>query len=209
MTAPGADRREAPQGALEAQVAALRARLAARPRHGGAPADHPARPAAVLALLVPRDGELRLVFTLRPEELAAHGGQISFPGGKCTPADADAAACALREAAEELGVAPASVEVLGLLDDVVTPTGFLITPVVGRVPAEPVYQPDPGEVAAVFAVPLARLAAVGRDAGVIPYGGVEYRMYEYPVEGRVVWGATARMVHQLLELWLSPAPAGP
>jgi 8-oxo-dGTP pyrophosphatase MutT (NUDIX family) len=189
--------------ALEATFTALRARLAARPRRVGAPAGHPARPAAVLALLVPAAAGPRLVFTLRPEGLAAHAGQISLPGGKCAPADADAVACALRETEEELGIPPAAVEVLGLLDDDVTPTGYLITPVVGRARAPLAYRPCPGEVAEVFEVPLALLCDPGvcQDRGTLPYAGVDYRLFEYHADGRVIWGTTARVVRQLVALW--------
>src|SRR5207245_6296875 len=108
------------------------------------------RPAAVLVPLVARAGGLALLLTERTADLPSHAGQVSFPGGKMDAADADAAACALREAEEELGLPAHSAEVLGGLDDVPTPTGFVISPVVGLLATDPPLRPNPAEVAASF-----------------------------------------------------------
>ena len=191
---------------LDLTVAALRATLAARARRAGAPPGHPARPSATLVLLTPGLEGPGLVFTRRVAELRSHASQVSFPGGKLGADDLDATAGALREAAEELGIDPAAVEVVGLLDDVLTPTGFLVTPVVARQRHAVEYHPNADEVAEVFAVPLACLRdpATYRSAGSLSHGGVDYTLHEYHYEGRVIWGATARMVYQLLQLW----PAG-
>ena len=89
-----------------------------------------ARPAAVLIPAVARP-VITLLFTLRTEHLAAHAGQIAFPGGKSEPQDADALATALRESHEEIGLDPALVEPVGSLDCYLTGTGFCITPVIG------------------------------------------------------------------------------
>jgi 8-oxo-dGTP pyrophosphatase MutT (NUDIX family) len=188
---------------LDATVAALRATLAARRRREGAPPGHPARPAATLVLLTPGPEGPALVFTQRPEALRSHAGQVSFPGGKRSAEDADAAACALREAAEELGVDPTAVEIVGLLDDVLTPTGFLVTPVVARQLRAVEFRPNPDEVDEVFTVPIARLRdpATYRSSGSLMHGGVDYTLHEYHHEGHLIWGATARMVFQLLQLW--------
>ena len=192
----------------EAARERLGAWLAGRARRCGAPPGHPGRPAAVLLLLVPRPAGVSVVFTRRRAELAAHAGQISLPGGKLTGTDVDAAAGALREAAEEIGLDFTAVQVLGLLDDEITPTGFLVTPVVGWAREAPVYRPDPGEVAEVFEVPLAVLAepATGYDLGAQRYGGIDYRLFEYRVGDRVIWGVTARIVRQLLGWWAEAAP---
>jgi 8-oxo-dGTP pyrophosphatase MutT (NUDIX family) len=192
---------------LEAISAALRATLAARARQAGAPPGHPARPSATLVLLVRGAAGPELVFTQRVAELHAHAGQVSFPGGKVAAGDADATACALREAGEELGIDPAAVEVLGLLDDALTPTGFLITPVVAVARRVLDYRPNPDEVAEVFTVPVRHLRDPGiyRSQGSLAHAGVEYALHEYHHAGRVIWGVTARMVHQLLQLW----PAAP
>lgn len=187
----------------DATVEALRAALTQLERKTGAPAGHPARPSATLVLLAPGPRGPELVLTLRPPSLRAHAGQVACPGGKRNPEDVDAAACALREAAEELGIDPAAVEVLGLLDDVLTPTGFLVTPVVAWQRRAVAYHPNPAEVAEVFTVPVAHLRdpATYRTQGSLAYGGLDYALHEYHYEGHVIWGATARMVHQLLQLW--------
>ncbi len=152
-------------------------------------------PAAVLVPLVNRPEGLQVLLTQRSAELPDHPGQISFPGGRVEPDDASAAAAALREAAEEVGLPPAQVSVLGHLADYETVTGYRVTPVVGWV--EPPFEltPDPVEVADVFEVPLAflldpahqqrhfrMLGALRRDFWAIPYGD------------RYIWGATAAML---------------
>src|SRR4051812_11282044 len=102
------------------------------------------RKAAVLVpVLFAPDGP-ELLFMKRPDGATAHAGQVSFPGGKTDPGDRDAIATALREAEEELGIAPASVEVLGALDDINTAvTAFDVTPVVGALRERPVLRPSP------------------------------------------------------------------
>jgi 8-oxo-dGTP pyrophosphatase MutT (NUDIX family) len=151
------------------------------------------------AVLVPVLGD-ELVFTQRTANLSQHSGQISFPGGRIDADDADARAAALREADEEIGLPPASVEVLGELDDIPTPTGYVITPVVGAIAAAPAWRPNPHEVAEIFTVPLARLRAVEEISGQIERWGVVWPMVVYPVDGRRIWGATARMIQLLLAL---------
>lgn len=160
------------------------------------------RPAAVLVLLVPGEGgEARVVLTERTDRGGPHGGEVSFPGGAVEPEDADAVAAAFREAAEEIGLEPkaAGVAVLGELDPVVVAvSGYRITPVVAVAGRQPRYRPAPAEVAAIFEAPLeafvpgAPIEVVERTLGErrIRYGA-------YPVAGRLVWGATARILGQL------------
>jgi 8-oxo-dGTP pyrophosphatase MutT (NUDIX family) len=178
----------------------LRRRLAARPRLSLRLDGY--REAAVLVPLVVEPDATRLVFTLRPDSLPTHAGQISFPGGKRDPDDCDAEACALREAREELGIDTGPADVLGLLDDVPTPTGFMITPVVARLPGPLLLSPSEIEVAEVFTPSLDELARPERHAmkGRVTFLGVEYEMHEYQWNQHRIWGATARMVYQLFAL---------
>jgi 8-oxo-dGTP pyrophosphatase MutT (NUDIX family) len=182
-------------------AAELRARLASRPRQTVVLDGF--RESAVLVPIVIAPGATdRLLFTVRRSDLSTHAGQISFPGGKRDDGDPDAPACALREAEEEVGIPRASVEVLGLLDDVPTPTGFVITPVVGLVHGPIDVRPNEHEVAAVFACDLEELAAPHRytHGGTRTFLGVTYTMHQYQWEEHRIWGATARIVHELLGL---------
>jgi 8-oxo-dGTP pyrophosphatase MutT (NUDIX family) len=142
-----------------------------------------------------------VLLTLRRADLPTHAGQVSFPGGKRDAGDTDAAATAIRETSEELGIEPAAVEVLGLLDDVPTPTRFVITPVVARVDGPVVLRPSVQEVAEVVRCPLDELRRPGiwRANGERTFLGVTYTMLELPFQGHRIWGATARILFQLLE----------
>jgi 8-oxo-dGTP pyrophosphatase MutT (NUDIX family) len=170
-----------------------------RPRFTPSPT---ARPAAVLVLLFPdADGDARIVLTERVTYDGHHSGEVSFPGGKAEPADADAAATALREATEEIGLDPvaAGVTVAGLLDPVFIPVSdFRIQPVAATAAREPKLSPSPAEVARILTPPV---AAFLPDADVeivertirdwpLRYGG-------YRIDGLHVWGATARILGQL------------
>lgn len=159
------------------------------------------RAAAVLVPLVDRRGGLTVLLTQRTAHLSAHAGQISFPGGRMEPDDADATATALRETEEEVGLPREHVRVVGRLDNYVTGTGFEITPVVGIVtPPFPIVI-DPYEVAEAFEVPLAYVLdprnhhQVERDSA-----GRRRVFYVLPYEGRNIWGATAGMLVNLAEV---------
>lgn len=154
----------------------------------------------MLVPIVGRESGENLVFTVRPDDMPTHGGQISMPGGKRSPGDPSLRATALREAAEELDILPASVEVLGELDDVATPLGFVITPVVGWIANPRPFRPDPREVDEVFELDFDTLARSYHDAGELEVSGRVYRLHEYHVGRHLIWGATARIVHQLLEM---------
>ena len=150
---------------------------------------------AVLVPVLLDDPEPRVVFTRRTMHVAAHKGQISFPGGAAEPGDADAVATALREAREEISLDPADVIVAGLLDDQITTTGFLVTPVVGFLPPGVCFEPDPAEVAEVFGVPWSVLTDPARhDVELLEWRGITYRNHRYHVGDKVIWGATGRIL---------------
>lgn len=161
-----------------------------------------ARPAAVLALLYHDRGEDRVLLTRRTDTLEHHKGQISFPGGGVHPADADLSVTALRETWEEVGVRPEDVEILGRLDDVVTNSNFLVAPFVGllrQVPYE--FIPSEVEVAEILEPPLAHLldeATLVMESREL--NGRVLLMPAYHWEGHRIWGATARMLQELLDL---------
>ena len=156
------------------------------------------RLAAVLLPLLERD---RLVLTRRTEHLSRHPGEISFPGGLAHEEDADLAATALRETQEELGLPPEEVEVLGALVPVHTfVSSILIVPFVGLVAGDPVFAPSEAEIAQVLAYPLDELASTETTVE-WPRDGQVYRGFAYPMrDGNTIWGATAGILHQLLEL---------
>lgn len=159
------------------------------------------RLAAVLAPLYEADGQVWVVLTRRAQHLRSHRGEVSFPGG-AREGDEDLETTALREAQEEIGLDPASVEVVGELDHLRT---FMarssITPFVGFLPGRPELEANPAEVERILHVPLAELLADGvcREErwGVPP---LDHAMYFFEVVGDTVWGATARMLVDLLTL---------
>jgi 8-oxo-dGTP pyrophosphatase MutT (NUDIX family) len=152
-------------------------------------------PAAVLVPLVNRPEGLHVLLTERSRDLPDHPGQISFPGGRLEPDDASLAAAALREAAEEVGLPPQQVSVLGSLAEYETVTGYRVTPVVGWVEPPFALTPDPLEVADVFEVPLAFLLDPANQQRHFRMLGTLRRDYwAIPYRERYIWGATAAML---------------
>lgn len=156
------------------------------------------RPAAVLVPVVRRDDALSVLLTVRSDRLRSHKGQISFPGGHRDETDASLAANALREAHEEVGIEPSSVEILGYLDDYPTLTRYMITPVVGMLHGSPAMNLHEHEVAEVFEAPLSFLTdehsferkMLSREGLNVPF--FELNWYQYRI-----WGATAGMLWNL------------
>jgi 8-oxo-dGTP pyrophosphatase MutT (NUDIX family) len=170
-------------------------------------------PAGVLVPLV--DGpEPHLVFTRRTDLVRHHRGEISFPGGVRHPDDPDLLTTALRETEEELGIPAAIVEILGLLPPVHTiVSGYVIVPVVGLLRERPAMTPSPVEIDEVLELPVSALAAAEREVRATDGDGVTRGWFAYDVDGRVVWGATGRIVHSFLEVlrrggWAPPTEEG-
>jgi 8-oxo-dGTP pyrophosphatase MutT (NUDIX family) len=155
--------------------------------------------AAVLVPLYLRDGDLHAVFTERRHDLRRHAGEISFPGGRRDPEDASLMVTALREAQEEIGLDPKAVEILGALQPTPTiATGYAIYPFVALVHPDQTWTPSEREVAAVIDLPLNDVAA-GYARRRLNRRGLVIRTDTYTVHGHVIWGATARIVDDLLE----------
>lgn len=156
------------------------------------------REAAVLVPVRERDGRTEILFTERPEHLEKHAGEISFPGGKVEPGDRSPLAAALREAEEEVGLAPDQVEVVGALAPVGTfVTSFRIRPFVGILDQAAVPVPDPSEVAAVLGFGIEELAeAYGMRR--LVRRGVPIRTPTFTIGDHMIWGATARILTDLM-----------
>jgi 8-oxo-dGTP pyrophosphatase MutT (NUDIX family) len=157
--------------------------------------------AAVLVPLVNREAGVQVLLTLRPEHLRDHGGQVSFPGGRVEPGDADREASALREMNEEVGLAPDRVMLLGRLPVYEIPSGFRITPVVGWIEPPFTVVPDPFEVADIFEAPLDYfLDAANYQRREYHFRGRHRHYLAIPYEGRYIWGATAGMLYSLCRM---------
>ncbi|MFU8795957.1 MAG: NUDIX hydrolase [Dehalococcoidia bacterium] len=147
---------------------------------------------AVLIPIFSRQGQYHLLFTERSDEVDFHKGQVCFPGGKQEPADSTLLETALREAEEEISLRARDVEILGELDDMPTiTTNYVISPFVGFIPHPYPFKIDSREIREVFSVPLSFLAD---DAN------FREDTWSYEYEGHVIWGATARILRQFVEL---------
>ena len=165
--------------------------------------ERPGRPASVLLALLDRPSGPTVLFTERAAHLKDHAGQVSLPGGRIAGGESPAEA-ALREAHEEVGLEPKTVDVIGSLDEFITGTGFAVMPVVGVVAdSEFVATPDPREVAGVFEVPLGViLDRTAMSVGYFERHGSRLLTYELNYGGRRIWGATAAVLRNFQDVIL-------
>jgi 8-oxo-dGTP pyrophosphatase MutT (NUDIX family) len=164
--------------------------------------------AAVLVPLYQYHGELRVVLTKRSETVASHKGEIAFPGGGVEAHDADCIAAALREAEEEIGLAPHHVRILGRLDDVITISNYHVSAFVGAIDAacSPyLWRPQPDEVAEVLEVPIAHLADAANLVDFPVQRNGETLMRQGCLFGEhIIWGATWRLLQNFLDAAVMP-----
>jgi 8-oxo-dGTP pyrophosphatase MutT (NUDIX family) len=164
------------------------------------PEGHVLVEAAVLVGLVPRASGTQVLLTRRTDALRNHAGQVSFPGGRIEPDDADAVAAARRETFEEVGITPSQVMPLGYLDAFTTITGFRVLPVVATIDSDYVARPDPNEVADVFEVPLDFLLDPANLASLsLEHRGRARQVWEFSYPGQRIWGVTAAILLNLRE----------
>lgn len=187
--------------------------MAPLPRPGWHPddrPDEPARQSGVLVLLYSLQGRLHVPLIVRPTYDGTHSGQVAFPGGGIEEGDRDLTETALREAHEELGIAPDDVEVLGTLTDLyIRPSNYDVYPTVGQLKGKPTFRPDRSEVAQLLEVPLATLlnpASQRREdwqladrSALVPF---------FAIQNQAVWGATAMILSELLAVVRGCQPDG-
>jgi 8-oxo-dGTP pyrophosphatase MutT (NUDIX family) len=186
----------------------LKELLESRPKHR---IEDTARvPAAVLIPIYKNEGQCHIVFIKRTETVKAHKGQISFPGGSREEADKTLLDTALRESYEEIGLRPGDAEILGEMDDEVTTTSnYLVTPFVAAIPWPYRFVINRYEVDEIIAVPIPALLAEGcrrPDTEVLDGRTVASSAYHY--RGRVIWGATARILNKFLDILREAVPEG-
>jgi 8-oxo-dGTP pyrophosphatase MutT (NUDIX family) len=157
--------------------------------------------AAVLVPLFKKGQECHIVFTKRSDNVRYHKGEISFPGGVFDERDLELQRTALREAFEEIGLKESDVQIIGVLDDIITVTQFIVTPIVGLFPYPYPFKLSPIEIAELIEVPLSAL--LDEDCfneREIIRGTRKDVVYAYQYENHIIWGATARILKQFLDL---------
>ena len=160
------------------------------------------RRAAVLIPLFKKNGEYHILFTRRTDKVEHHKGQISFPGGRQDKEDKDLLATALREAREEMGIEEKHVRILGELDDICTvSTDFCVSPFVALLPYPYPYKVNRQEIEEVIEAPLSGLLDSRRfRQELFEKDGQAFPVYFYQHQGHTIWGATAKILKQLLDL---------
>jgi 8-oxo-dGTP pyrophosphatase MutT (NUDIX family) len=183
----------------DAALGRLRELLVRRPSIG-IEAPECRRACVLIPLLRDDDGGWSILFSRRAENLAAHSGQIAFPGG-AVEAGESLEAAAIREAQEEVGIRPEHVELIGRLDDIVTNSGFLVAPFVGVLHQRTAYVLQESEVAEVFEVPIEALLDVANpEVRYMEFRNQSYPVYVYHYGTYEIWGLTGRMLKAFLDL---------
>lgn len=162
-------------------------------------------PAGVLIPLTEVDGQMEVVFTKRPETMAQHSGEVSFPGGRAEEDDKDLLATALRETREEISLLEEHVHPFGALVQLPTITGYDITAFVGEFLQPYELVPAPDEIDVLFQAPLVELANESNHrVEKKSWSGVEFEIHYYSYEDFTIWGATGHMLHELLRFLKEP-----
>jgi 8-oxo-dGTP pyrophosphatase MutT (NUDIX family) len=166
--------------------------------------EDPARiPSAVLIPLYQEQGQYHIVFIKRTDTVKTHKGQISFPGGGREKGDKTLRDTAIREACEEIGLRPEDIEILGEMDDEITTTSnYIVTPFVAVIPWPYKFTLEKAEVAEIISVPLSALqdkTSLKTDIETLD-GGIVVDSYNYRYKGKIIWGATARILYKLLDI---------
>lgn len=162
------------------------------------------RKSSVLILLYPVNGLPNLVLTERTKYPGTHSGQISFPGGKYEPGDLDLSHTALRETEEEIGVKGSGIDIIGSLTDLyIPPSRFLVFPYVGYTGITPVFRKEPKEVESILEVPLTTLSdsTIQKKKMIKLATGAKIETPYFDIMGKTVWGATAMILSEFLEIW--------
>jgi 8-oxo-dGTP pyrophosphatase MutT (NUDIX family) len=163
------------------------------------------RRGSVLIPLLRDRGEYKVLFTKRTDTVEVHKGQMSFPGGRIDEGDCSLLDTALRESEEEIGLLRRAVTVLGRIDDVLTlSSNYIIHAFVGQIPYPYPFRPNSGEVDKVIEVPLG-LFFEGERSLPVEYAGRVYENLAYTFDGEVIWGATARIMRNFVEILQSLA----
>lgn len=163
--------------------------------------DELTRKSAVLILFYPHGEQIHLPMIVRPVYAGVHSGQVAFPGGRMEETDRDLPDTALREAHEELGIVPATVDVLGLLSPLFIPaSNYMVYPVVGATNVRPDFSPDSREVAQLLEIPLYELLDVTRigNKEIVVRDNIVIQAPFYDLLGQTVWGASAMILSELL-----------
>jgi len=189
-------------------LASLKSRLRSYRRKVMEPGEH--RVSAVLIPLLDKNGEISLIFTRRTGQVKHHKHQISFPGGVREDGDETLLDTVLREVEEEIGLAGEQVEIIGAIDDISTVTGFRITPFAGIVPSEHSFVLNRAEIRELITVPVRLLLQPSVfSSGYRSYNGEKHHSYYFRVNRRtIIWGATARILAQFLEVAFMWKPSG-